>query len=85
MLGLAFVVREQTFFFSLTPSLPPSLSLSLFLRCLSLPGNHDQLQTTAARLLLLRLDVVVYLELGLVGLLCHSVLQLPDGERDTGS
>lgn len=37
---------------------------------------------TAARLVLLRLDVVVYLELGLILLLRRSVLQLPDGERE---
>lgn len=50
---------------------------------LSLPGDQDQLhEATAAGLVLLRLDVVVYLELGLIWLLCRSVLQLPDGERD---
>lgn len=32
--------------------------------------------------MLLRLDVVVDLELGLVGLLCRSVLQLPGGDRE---
>lgn len=37
--------------------------------------------------MLLRLDVVVYLELGLVRLLCRSVLQLPGEkeESETGS
>lgn len=45
------------------------------------------LEATAGRLLPPRLDVVVYLELGLVGLLRRSVLQLPGGDRqrDTGS
>lgn len=50
------------------PPLPPSLRL---------------LEATAGRLLPLRLDVVVYLELGLVGLLRRSVLQLPGGDRET--
>lgn len=50
------------------PPLPPSLWL---------------LEATAGRLLPLRLDVVVYLELGLVGLLRRSVLQLPGGDRET--
>lgn len=40
------------------------------------------LEATAGRLLPLRLDVVVYLELGLVGLLRRSVLQLPGGDRE---
>lgn len=78
-------VRERTFLpglHSLPSSLPPSfpLSLSPSLR-VSLPSDQHQLhQATAARLVLLGLDVVVYLELGLVGLLRRSVLQLPDRE-----
>lgn len=40
------------------------------------------LEAAAGRLLPLSLDVVVYLELGLVGLLRRSVLQLPGGDRD---
>lgn len=75
--------RKRVDFFFSTSSLLLSSSLSV---CLSLPGDQDQLHVaTAARLVLLRLDVVVYLELGLIGLLCRSVLQIPDGERDRGS
>lgn len=40
------------------------------------------LEATAGSLLPLRLNVVVYLELGLVWLLCRSVLQLPGGDRE---
>lgn len=71
---MAFVTRADIFT-SISPSF--SLSLSFFL-CVSV----SQLHATAACLLLLRLDVVVNLKLGLVGLLCGSVLQLPDGDRE---
>lgn len=55
---------------------PPTLSLS----------DQDQLhEATAAGLVLLRINVVVYLELGLVLLLCRSVPELPGGERETRS
>lgn len=50
--------------------------------CLSLPDYQHQLRATTASLVLLRLDVVVYLELGLIWLLRRSVLQLPDRERE---
>lgn len=53
-----------------------SISLSLY------GAQNELLEATAGRLLPLRLNVVVYLELGLVGLLCCSVLQLSDGERE---
>ena len=59
-------------------SFPSSPSFSLRV---SLPGDQCQLHVaTAARLVLLSLDVVVYLELGLILLLGGSVLQLPEEE-----
>lgn len=60
-------------------SLPPFLSPPL-----SSPRSPPLwlLEATAGSLLPLRLDVVVYLELGLVWLLCRSVLQLPGGDRE---
>lgn len=70
---LFFLVRQDVY--TLPPFLPPSLasprSPPLWL-----------LEATAGSLLPLRLDVVVYLELGLVWLLCRSVLQLPGGDRE---
>lgn len=77
--GIGFYVREQTLFLPRSNSFPSSPSFSL---CVSLPGDQCQLHVaTAARLVLLSLDVVVYLELGLILLLGGSVLQLPDEER----
>lgn len=78
--GLAFI-RETSLFFSFffKLSLPPCFFICM---CLSLPDYQHQLRATAASLVLLRLDVVVYLELGLIWLLRRSVLQLPDRERE---
>lgn len=61
-----FLVRRDVY------TLPPFLS----------PPPLWLLEATAGSLLPLRLDVVVYLELGLVWLLCRSVLQLPGGDRE---
>lgn len=63
-------------FFHLPPSFSFSMSLSFSLLG---DGLHE---ATAAGLVLLRLDVVVELELGFVGLLRRSVLQLPDGREN---
>lgn len=79
--GLAFI-RETSLFFSFLffkLSLPPHFFICM---CLSLPDYQHQLRATTASLVLLRLDVVVYLELGLIWLLRRSVLQLPDRERE---
>lgn len=80
MLGLASKVEESRQFHLLASSPPPPL--------LHPPGEQVRRLhfAAAAGLLLLRLDVVVDLELGLVGLLRRSVLQLPgrhtDGETE---
>lgn len=84
MLGLALCVKSADSFTSTpaapSPTLhPKNLPLSLPTSLSAPRRTGDRLHVAAAAgLLLLRLDVVVYLELGFVGLLRRSVLQLPD-------
>lgn len=76
--------RADIFLYSFTStpsSIPPFLPPSFFLR-LSAWRSTLLPEAAAARLVLLRVDVVVNLELGLVWLLCRSVLQLPDREKE---
>lgn len=70
---LAFFSCKTGRVYPLPPSSPPSLARLL---------PQWLLEATAGSLLPLRLDVVMYLELGLVGLLRRSVLQLPGGNRE---
>lgn len=87
LLGLAFHKRELTFHLYsfyldpiFNPTLPPSI---LSLPFISLRGVQLLLpEPAAARLVLLRFDVVMKLELGLVWQLRCSVLQLPDREKE---
>ncbi|MEQ2262413.1 hypothetical protein XENORESO_010918 [Xenotaenia resolanae] len=86
LLGLAFHKRDIFLYsFTSTPSsIPPFFPPSFFIvhPSLCVAFQHLLPEAAAARLVLLRINVVVNLELGLIWLLCGSVLQLPDREKE---